>query len=121
MNEASVQSLVRLEAAKRGWKLFRNNTGVLLNPKGQPIRFGLCNDSKQVNEKFKSGDLIGIKQVVITPDMVGRVIGQFVSIECKHEGWKPSLSDAHEIAQRNWAQLVRDAGGYAEFSTGLIP
>jgi len=121
MNEASVQSLVRLEAAKRGWKLFRNNTGVLLNPKGQPIRFGLCNDSKQLNAKFKSGDLIGIRPVVITPDMVGSVIGQFVSIECKHEGWRPSASDEHEAAQRAWADLVTQAGGYAAFTTGLIP
>ena len=118
MNEASVQSLVRLEAAKRGWKVFRNNVGVLLDLKGRPVRFGLCNDSKQVNENYKSGDLIGIKQVLITPDMVGTVIGQFVSIECKHEGWKPSATDKNEQAQHNWAQLVRDAGGYATFSTG---
>ena len=118
MNEASVQSLVRLEAAKRGWKLWRNNTGVLLNPRGQPIRFGLCNDSAAVNANVKSADLIGIRPVLITPDMVGSVIGQFVSLECKHEGWKPSPKDSHEIAQARWAEIVKQAGGYAAFTTG---
>ena len=118
MNEASVQSLVRLEAAKRGWKLWRNNVGVLLDAKGRPVRYGLANDSAAVNANIKSADLIGIRPVVITPDMVGSVIGQFVSLECKHEGWKPSPKDAHELAQCKWAQIVQEAGGYAAFTTG---
>lgn len=120
MNEASVQSLVRLEAAKRGWKLWRNNVGVLLDAKGRPVRYGLANDSAAVNANVKSADLVGIRPVVITQDMVGSVIGQFVSIECKHEGWKPAMKDTHEAAQRAWADLVMQAGGYAAFSTGQL-
>lgn len=120
MNEASVQSIVRLEAARRGWKVFRNNVGVLLDAKGRPVRYGLANDSSAVNANFKSADLIGLRPVVITPDMVGSVIGQFVSLECKHEGWKPSASDRHEQAQRNWADLVTQSGGYAAFTTGAL-
>jgi hypothetical protein len=118
MNEASVQSLVRLEASRRGWKLWRNNVGVLLDAKGRPVRYGLCNDSKIVNENVKSADLIGIRPMLITPDMVGQTIGQFVSLECKHEGWKPSPKDKHEIAQAKWAEIVLSAGGYAAFTTG---
>jgi len=120
MNEASIQSMVRLEAARRGWKLWRNNVGVLLDARGVPVRYGLANDSKAVNQSVKSADLIGIRPVVITPEMVGQVIGQFVSIECKHEGWRPSMTDEHERAQARWAELVLLAGGYATFSTGQI-
>ena len=120
MNEASVQSIVRLEAARRGWQLWRNNVGVLLDAKGRPVRYGLANDSKAVNQNVKSADLIGIRPVVVTPDMVGQIIGQFVSIECKHDGWRPSMTDEHEMAQARWAELVLLAGGYAIFSTGQI-
>lgn len=118
MNEASVQSQVRLEAARQGWKLWRNNVGVLLDAKGRPVRYGLANDSKIVNQAVKSADLIGIKPVLITQEMVGSIIGQFVSLECKHSDWKPSNNDDHEMAQARWAEIVMLAGGYAAFTTG---
>jgi hypothetical protein len=119
-NEATVQSLVRLEAARRGWKLWRNNVGTLLDARGVPVRFGLANDSRVVNHVIKSGDLIGVRPVTITADMVGAVIGQFVSIECKRPGWKFNPNDQHERAQMNWAELVMVAGGHATFSTGTL-
>ena len=120
MNEASIQSLVRLEAAKRGYPVWRNNVGVLLDAKGRPVRYGLANDSKAVNQNVKSGDLIGIIPTLITPEMVGMVIGRFASWEVKHEGWKPSPRDEHEIAQRRWSAIVNAAGGYAVFTTGRL-
>lgn len=117
MREADVQARVRLEAARRGWMLWRNNVGVLMDSRGVPVRYGLANDSKKVNENVKSGDLIGIRPVVITPAHVGNVIGQFVSVECKHAGWRPSPTDTHEAAQMRWAELVLLAGGHAVFAT----
>ena len=120
MNEATVQSMVRLEAARQGWKLWRNNVGVLLDAKGRPVRYGLANDSKLVNQSVKSADLIGIRPILITSDMIGTIIGQFVSIECKHDCWRPSMTDEHEAAQARWAELVLLAGGYAIFSTGQL-
>ena len=120
MNEASVQSMVRLEASRRGWKLWRNNLGAGQMFDGRMIRWGLANDSKAMNTLVKSGDLIGIRPVVITQDMVGTVLGQFVSIECKRENWKPSMTDEHEQAQMRWAELVLLAGGHAEFTTGNL-
>lgn len=119
-NEASVKDAIRLAASKAGWRLWRNNVGQLLNSRGVPVRFGLANDSKNVNAQVKSGDLIGIRPVLITPDMVGQTIGQFVSIECKREGWKPSPNDEHEKAQARWAEIVLLHGGYAKFSTGEL-
>ena len=117
-NEATVQASVKLAASKAGWRLWRNNVGVLLDSRGVPVRYGLANESKQVNSMVKSGDLIGIRPVLITPEMVGQTIGQFVSIECKREGWKPSATDGHEQAQARWAEIVLLHGGYAKFSTG---
>lgn len=120
MNEATVQAHVRLLASREGWRLFRNNVGVLLDSRGVPVRYGLANDSKKVNEQVKSGDLIGIRPVVITAAMVGHTLGQFASLEIKASGWKPRANDEHEIAQRKWASLVNEAGGYAIFSTGNL-
>lgn len=120
-SEAYVQSLVRLEAPRYGVWLTRNNVGArkIVDEDGQErfIRWGLANESKQQNDTIKSGDLIGIRPVAITPAHVGYTIGQFVSIECKHVGWSYK-GDAHELAQLNWQTLVTKYGGYARFATG---
>jgi hypothetical protein len=120
-SESRVQSLTVLAGqAKRPfpWRLWRNNRGVFTNPNGQPVRYGLANDSKQLGDRLKSGDLIGWRPVLITPDMVGKVIAQFVSAECKPEDWVPPPADTvdkHITGQRSWADLVNREGGYAVF------
>lgn len=113
-SESNIQALVRLEAANRGWQLFRNNRGAATLSNGSYVRFGLANDSKQIGDMLKSGDLIGWRPVVITPDMVGRTIAVFTSIECKASDWRPTSSE-REAAQRRWADLVNRYGGYAIF------
>ena len=119
-NEATAQAMCRLAASNAGWRLWRNNVGVLLDSRGVPVRYGLANESAQVNRQFKSGDLIGIKPVFITQAMVGQLIGQFVSRECKRPGWKLSMSDSHENAQLAWAALVTSLGGDASFTMGEL-
>jgi hypothetical protein len=116
-SESRMQSLVRIDAAKQGVWLTRNNVGVLLDMTGRPVRYGLANESKAQNLQVKSADLIGIKPVLIGPQHVGQVIGQFVSRECKHEGWT-YRGDAHERAQLAWANFVMSKGGDAAFTTG---
>lgn len=119
--EAWSQSMVRLEAPRFGIWLGRNNVGArtITDDDGQKrhIRYGLANESKQQNEVLKSGDLIGIRAVLIQPWHVGTTIGQFVSRECKRPGWT-YRGDAHEQAQANWAALVIKYGGDAKFATG---
>jgi hypothetical protein len=116
-NEATQQALVRLEAASKGHILYRNNVGVLLDARGVPVRFGLANDSAAVNENVKSADLIGIKRVLITPDMVGRTVGVFLSREVKAKGWR-FTGTPREVAQLRWLELVTSYGGDAAFCTG---
>ena len=120
-SETRQQSIIRLEAANKGITLFRNNVGALIDSRGVPVRYGLANESKQMNKRIKSGDLIGIEPVLITPDMVGQTIGRFISVEVKREGWAYSDTE-HEQAQRNWLQLVIAKGGRALFAnkSGLL-
>jgi hypothetical protein len=117
LHESAVQSRVRLEASQKGLVLWRNNVGVLPNDAGVPVRFGLANDSQAVNRSVKSGDLIGIRPLVVTPALVGATIGQFVSREIKPTGWRYKGTE-REAAQLKWADLVLSLGGDAQFATG---
>lgn len=94
---------------------WRNNSGAFKDETGRVIRFGLGNESKKLNEKFKSSDVIGITPVLITPEMVGQVLGVFTALECKPEGWKQVPSDKRAIAQANFHDIVRKHGGFAGF------
>lgn len=116
-SESRVQSNVRLLAAENEAKLWRNNVGVLTNEEGRPVRYGLANDSPALNKRLKSGDLIGWRRRLITPDMIGTTIAQFTSRECKPAGWK-FTGTPREKAQAAWATLVTIEGGDARFTTG---
>lgn len=113
-SESAVSNAVRMEASKKGDRLWRNNLGAYKDEYGNFIRYGLCNDTPALNKKIKSGDLIGIHQLLITPAHVGRTIGQFDSCEVKHEGWH-FTGTPREEAQQAWAELVISLGGRARF------
>lgn len=114
-SEAWVQSKARLICSESDTlTVFRNNVGALQDKGGRQVRYGLMNDSKAVNEEYKSADLIGIRRVLITPEMIGKVIGQFTSIECKEFGWQYTGTD-REPAQLRWASVINARGGLALF------
>lgn len=116
-SEAAVLSQVRLEhSSKTGGIIWRNNVGQAKDERGNYFRFGLCNDSKRLNNVFKSGDLIGIQPIIVTPLMIGSKIGQFVSREIKHAGWVYT-GTPREKAQLEWANLINSLGGDAKVVT----
>ena len=117
LSEAGVQSLIRLEASEKGCRLWRNNVGASYTPEGSFIRYGLANDSSGVNKQIKSADLIGIRPVKITQEMVGWTIGQFLSREVKAVGWRYTGTE-REQAQLAWAELIMSMGGDACFAVG---
>lgn len=120
--EADVVSRVRLVASEAGWTLFRNNVGACYDATGRFIRYGLANDSAQLNASLKSSDLIGIRPVLIDVTHIGRTFGQFVALECKRPGWQPAVrgGTAREQAQTRFLALIASHGGHARFSTGAL-
>jgi len=116
-SEASVVAARRLAASQRGARAWRNNVGAYVDERGNHVRYGLANDSAQLNKRVKSSDLIGIEPVLITPDMVGATIGRFFAEECKRPGWRYTGTE-REVAQLAFLRLVNALGGRGEFTTG---
>ena len=112
MSETDARKRIQLALCEDypGRRLFRNNVGfawqsnetrklpggALLLLKPRPIHFGLHEGSH---------DIIGITPVVITPNMVGRIIGQFTSVEVKVG--RGTQSDE----QRRWGNMITACGG----------
>lgn len=55
-------------------RLFRNNCGALHDRGGRLVHYGLAPGSS---------DLIGLRTVTVTPEMVGRQLAVFIGVECK--------------------------------------
>jgi hypothetical protein len=114
-SEANVQALGRMAASKSGAVTFRNSVGgawsgrkVKTLPNGnaiiagaQWIKFGL---------QVGSADTLGWKSITITPEMVGKKVAVFSSIEYKTDTGKPSPD------QIGWHNAVWNAGGYSGFA-----
>lgn len=115
-SESNVQARVRLEAARKGVRLYRNNSGAWRDKTGRVIRYGLGNDSKDTNEVLKSPDLVGWRKILITPDMVGSYVAKATLRECKPEGWHYAGTD-EEVAQKRFLDMCTADGGDAKFAT----
>lgn len=88
----------------KSWRCPKDGTSITLQAgdvvvrKARPLHAGLFTGS---------GDLIGWRSVEVTPDMVGRRLAVFVSLEAK-EGTGRLSED-----QRTWRDQVLQAGGIA--------
>ena len=112
-SESIVQQEILLAAAKHGIRLMRNNCGAGLmrdehTGNESYTRWGLLNESKEMNKRIKSSDLISL----IPPT------GQFIAIECKHEGWKYT-GTPREVAQKAFIDFVISKGGLASFCSSV--
>ena len=97
-SEHEIQQRIRLACGRGTVRLWRNNTGALVDQQGRFVRFGLCKGSS---------DLIGLRSLEVTPEMVGQRLAQFVALEVKTESGTVSPE------QRAFLQLVQQLGGVA--------
>lgn len=97
-SEAEIQRRIRLACGTGPRRLWRNNTGVLRDQSGRPVRFGLAPGSS---------DLIGYESIVITPAMVGQRLAVIAAIEVKTPGGRVSAQ------QQAFLDHVLAAGGRA--------
>jgi hypothetical protein len=106
VSESAALREVRLAIGSReDCRVFRNNVGQALyftrDGNIQRVAYGL----------FKgSADLIGWHSVTITPDMVGKRVAVFLSVETKAARGEPAEN------QENWARAVQEGGGIAGFA-----
>ncbi len=92
MTEHNVQLQILEYLALKGIYCWRNNSGMLRDRRGIPVRFG----------KVGSADILGI-----APD------GRFLAIEVKTPQGKWGL----QPAQENFLEEIRSRGGYAGVAT----
>jgi len=114
LSERAIQKKLFLKiGSRKDVRIFRNNVGMAYMGKViyktpltikinnyRVVKFGLIKGS---------GDLIGWKSVEVTPEMVGKKIAVFLSVETKRTHGRRSPE------QINWAKQVQQAGGIAIF------
>lgn len=114
MSESKVTSHVRLAAAQLNTPLWRNNCGGFYDNTGRFIRYGLGSEAE-----LASSDFIGIRPVLITPDMIGQVLGVFTAVEMKAENFKFNKNDKHLLKQKHFIDIVQQYGGFAGFASSV--
>lgn len=104
--ETELQQRIRLALGTHPeLRLFRNQVGQLPDPRtGRPVQFGLARGS---------ADLIGWRTITITPDMVGRQVAVFTSIEVK------TPTGRIRPEQQAWMGCVQGAGGIAGIARSI--
>jgi len=108
-----VKALFKKIMHRRDIRLFRNNVGLafqgeivsdenrmIVIKNYRRIRFGLIDGS---------GDYIGWKSVIITQEMVGKKIAQFLSVETK------KVKGVRKPNQINWCIVINKNGGIGLF------
>jgi hypothetical protein len=112
MKESTAQKLARVAASRAGARVFRNNVGsfwtgsrFIQHANGSVTIF----DARRVQTGLSVGssDLIGWQTILITPEMVGKPVAAFVSLEIK------SATGRLSKEQRHWLKTVAEAGGIA--------
>lgn len=97
-SEHEIQQRIRLACGRGPVRLWRNNSGALVDQQGRLVRFGLCKGSS---------DLIGLRTLEITPELVGQRLAQFVALEIK------TARGLVSPEQRAFLELVEQLGGVA--------
>lgn len=100
-------------------RLWRNNVGVLVDRTGRPVAYGLGSKGGEVLPG--TSDKIGLRSVVVTPEMVGRRLAVFTAIEEKDLA-KPTPAQLRFIANiQRMGGLAGVAHSVAEAEAILYP
>lgn len=127
-SEAAVQTAIRVRAGELGVRLWRNNVGACTDANGRLIRYGLANDSAQMQKRLKSSDLSGWLPLEVTTYAIPatrRRVAVVLCVECKRSDWFEGVADPmtthrdkfndREEAQAKWIDMVREDGGISGF------
>ena len=98
LSEHEIQQRIRLACGRGAVRLWRKNTGALVDQQGRFVRFGLCRGSS---------DLIGLRSFEVTPELVGQRLAQFVALEVK------TAQGVLNPEQQAFLRLVQQLGGVA--------
>ena len=96
-------------------RLFRNHAGLFWA--GKVVRREGSNVLLQAAQQIHAGlhvgaaDLIGWQPVTITPDMVGKTVAVFASLEIKTPGARRSDDKERWDDQERWSATIAQAGG----------
>ena len=95
------------EATRAGHRLLRNNRGMFLTLDGKrKVRAGLQADG--------ASDLIGFTVVTVSPEMVGKQVAVFTSVEVKRRGFKGPRTET-EKKQAKFIAYINSKGGIGFF------
>lgn len=101
MSETATLQEIRLALGREPTvRLFRNQVGALKDITGRTVHFGMHKGSS---------DLIGLRIVTVTPDMIGQRLAIFAAIEVKAPGGKHPVTEDQE----RFIEFIRKAGGLA--------
>ena len=120
MKETNIMRLIMVALSKRGFRMFRNNTGKAYvgNQYIRIAKSGMhhVNEGDMIIKSPRlfhaglikgSSDLIGWKTINVTPDMIGKKIAIFTAVEVK----TPTGRASDE--QLNFINQVKNNGGIA--------
>jgi len=103
--EQNILQRVRLKASELGAILWRNNCGAYKSESGHYIKYGVASPG--------GSDLLGMIPMVVTQDMVGKMIAIFTAFEIKKEGGRitPEQQLFINIVEKNGgiAAIIRSA------------
>jgi len=98
VTETPILQRIQVAVSEVGARVFRNQVGKYKLQDGRWLSSGLC---------VGSSDLIGWKPVMVTAEMVGKVIAVFTAIEVKTAKTRATKK------QEQFMDAVRDSGGVA--------
>jgi hypothetical protein len=107
--ETDIQRRIQIALSWRDARMFRNNVGEAWLGRNFTIRDGKLIDGKAHRVAYGlapgSSDLIGLRSVPVTPQMVGMHVAVFCAVEVKSEKGRSSQE------QDSFLEMVQSLGG----------